>query len=146
MAGANLIYGAGMLEAGMTLNYGTLVMDNEIISLIKQFVRGVEVNDETLAVEEILAVGSQGDFLGTDHTFRHMKDATSPVLVDRRVRVEWEAEGATDMYQRSLVRARELAAEYKPLPLGDDVVAEMHEVVLETERCLETGAALKVPV
>ncbi len=136
LAGANLIYGAGMLEAGMSLNFGSLIMDNEIISLIKRFVRGVEVSDETLATEEIQAIGPDGDFFGTDHTFRHMKDETAPKLVDRRVRDAWEADGQTDMYQRALQEARRLAVEHEPLPPDKEVLRQMRAIVAEAEASL----------
>ena len=55
LAGANLIYGLGMLESGVTMDYGQLVLDNEIARLIKYTVAGIPVNDETLAVEDIAA-------------------------------------------------------------------------------------------
>ncbi len=63
LAGANLIYGLGMLESGVTFDYGQLVMDDEFARMIKFAVGGIPVSDETLAVEDIAAVGSFGDFL-----------------------------------------------------------------------------------
>jgi trimethylamine--corrinoid protein Co-methyltransferase len=51
LAGANLIYGLGMLESGVTMDYGQLVLDNEIARLIKYSVGGIPVNDETVGVE-----------------------------------------------------------------------------------------------
>ena len=49
LAGANLIYGLGMIESGMTFDFGQLVMDNEFAGMIKQCVRGIRVDDEALA-------------------------------------------------------------------------------------------------
>ena len=57
LAGASLIYGAGMLESGMTCDLGQMVMDNEAIALIRKFVAGVSVDDETLAVDHDLLRG-----------------------------------------------------------------------------------------
>jgi trimethylamine--corrinoid protein Co-methyltransferase len=39
LAGANLIYGLGMLEMGMTISFGQMVMDNEFAGMIKYLVR-----------------------------------------------------------------------------------------------------------
>ena len=49
LAGANVIYGLGMIESGMTFDFGQLVMDDEFAGMIKQCVRGIRVDDESLA-------------------------------------------------------------------------------------------------
>ena len=62
LAGANLIYGLGMLESGVTFDFGQLVMDNEFARMIRHAVGGIRVDDESLAVEDIAAVGPVTDF------------------------------------------------------------------------------------
>ena len=57
MAGANLIYGLGMIEMGMTIDYDQMVMDDEFAKMIKYVVQGIQVNDETLALDVIHEVG-----------------------------------------------------------------------------------------
>ena len=57
MAGANLIYGLGMIEMGMTIDFGQLVMDNEFARMIKFILQGIAVNTETLAVDAIREIG-----------------------------------------------------------------------------------------
>ena len=61
LAGANLIYGLGMIEMGMTIYYGQMVMDNEFARMIKYLVQGIPVNDETLAVDVIKEIGYEYD-------------------------------------------------------------------------------------
>ncbi|NIS68578.1 MAG: [trimethylamine--corrinoid protein] Co-methyltransferase, partial [Proteobacteria bacterium] len=51
LAGANLIYGMGMLELGVTFSFGQLMIDNEIAGMVKRVVQGIRVADDTLAVE-----------------------------------------------------------------------------------------------
>ena len=104
LAGANLIYGLGMLESGVTFDYGQLVMDDEIARMIKHVVSGIPVDDETLAVEDIAQVGSFGDFLSLDATLRHMREQSQPKLIDRRVREDWTSMGATDLHDRARAR------------------------------------------
>ncbi len=53
LAGANLIYGAGMTESGVTFDYAQYVLDNEIATMVKRAVGGIPVNDEDLGVEDI---------------------------------------------------------------------------------------------
>ncbi|MBQ6811093.1 MAG: trimethylamine methyltransferase family protein, partial [Firmicutes bacterium] len=50
LAGANVIYGLGMLELGITFDFGQLVIDNEIAMMIKHVVNGIEINDYNMAV------------------------------------------------------------------------------------------------
>jgi len=139
LAGANLIYGLGMLESGVTFDYGQLVMDDEFARMIKYSVAGIPVNDETLAVEDIAAVGSSGDFLSLDATYRHMREQSSPKLLDRRVREDWASMGSTDMYSRARARAIEILEAHHPEPLSDDVAAEIRTIVVGAER--ELGVA-----
>ena len=116
MAGANQIYGAGMIESGVTFDFGQLVMDNEFAKMIKHVVGGIRVDDESLAVEDIATVGAFGDFLSLDATLKHMRELSQPEVLDRRVREDWEERGATDLSARSRARALELIDPHQPLP------------------------------
>jgi trimethylamine--corrinoid protein Co-methyltransferase len=133
LAGTNIIYGAGMLESGVTFDLAELVVDNEIAAMIRKFVGGVPVSDDTLALEEIHAVGPFGDYLGTDFTYAHMRDLSTPKLLDRRVRSEWEADGALDMRGRAIAKAKEILAEHRPEPLPDEASAFMRRVIEDVE-------------
>ena len=133
MAGANLIYGLGMIEMGMTIDYGQLVMDNEFARMIKQVVQGIPVNDETLAVDVIHEIGVGKNFLSHENTFKHMRSQSQPKLIDRRTREDWEAAGKTDIYQRALEEARYILENHTPEPLPEDVRATMRSIVEEAE-------------
>ena len=134
LAGTNLIYGLGMIESGVTFDYAQLVIDNEMARMIKHVVGGVRVDDESLAVDDIAAVGSFGDFLSLDATMRHMHDTSQPELIDRRVREDWERRGASDMYTRAMEKARDLLATHTPEPLPDDVLAQVRGIVDKADR------------
>ena len=82
--------------------------------MIKFVVNGIGVDDELLMVDEIHKVGAFGDFLSLDSTYRHMREQSQPRLLDRRVREEWQADGATDLYARSLAKAREIIETHGP--------------------------------
>jgi trimethylamine--corrinoid protein Co-methyltransferase len=133
LAGANLIYGLGMIEMGMTIDYGQLVMDNEFARMIKYTVRGIAVNDESLAVDVMHEVGVGKDFLSHDHTMKHMRTQSQPKLIDRRTREDWDAGGKTDLYQRALEEARFILENHKPDPLPDEVLATIRSIVEEAE-------------
>ena len=140
MAGANLFYGLGMIEMGMTIDYGQMVMDNEFARMIKYLVQGIPVNDETLAVEVIKKIGVGKDFLSHESTYRHMRSQSQPKLIDRRMREDWEASGRKDIYQRASEEARYILENHKPDPLPDDVLAAIRSIVEEAEAELGVGA------
>jgi len=133
LAGANLIYGLGMIEMGMTIDYGQMVMDNEFARMIKYLVQGIPVNDETLAVDVIKEIGVGKDFLSHESTYQHMRMQSQPKLIDRRMREDWQAAGGKDIYQRALEEARYILENHKPDPLPDDVLAAIRSIVEEAE-------------
>jgi trimethylamine--corrinoid protein Co-methyltransferase len=133
LAGANLIYGLGMIEMGMTIDYGQMVMDNEFARMIKYVVQGIPVNDESLAVDVIHEIGVGKDFLSHESTYKHMRTQSQPKLIDRRTREEWEASGSTDIYQRALEEAKYILENHKPDPLPDNVLATIRSIVEESE-------------
>ncbi len=139
MAGTNLIYGLGMIESGVTFDYAQLVMDDELASMVKHVVGGIRVDDEALAVDDIAAVGSFGDFLSLDATMRHMREASQPELLDRRVREDWEARGSSDLHQRSLEKARHILETHHPEPLPGDVLRRIRAIVDDADRELAGG-------
>jgi trimethylamine---corrinoid protein Co-methyltransferase len=139
LAGANLIYGLGMIESGMTFDYGQIVMDNEFAKMIKFAVGGIPVNDATLSVDLIREVGPFKDYLAHRNTFEHMRAYPHPKLMDRRMRGNWESDGGLDLHARSLEAARRILREHQPDPLPDAVLADMHKLVSEAEK--ETGVA-----
>jgi len=134
LAGANLIYGLGMIESGMTFDYGQLLMDNEIAKMIKFCVNGIPVNDETLSVEVTKEVGPFKDFLTHKNTFQNMRIQSQPKLMDRKVRAAWEASGSKSLHQRAMDEARRIMETHKPDPLPEGVAEKLRAIVEETER------------
>jgi trimethylamine--corrinoid protein Co-methyltransferase len=122
-----------MIEMGMTIDYGQLVMDNEFARMIKYTVQGIPVNDETLAVDVINEVGIGKDFLSHDSTYKHMRSQSNPELIDRKMRVDWVQAGSTDIYQRAMEKARFILENHKPDPLPEDVLSTIRTIVEEAE-------------
>ena len=133
LAGANLIYGAGMTESGVTFDYAQYVLDNDMARMIKQTVQGIPVNDETLAVDDIAAVGPFKDFLSLDATLKYMRGQSQPKYLDRRVREDWEAAGARDAYAVAKEAAKQILEEHHPEPLPGDVADQIDAVLAEAE-------------
>jgi trimethylamine--corrinoid protein Co-methyltransferase len=124
LAGANFIHhAAGMLEDMSTIAYEQFVIDNEVLGIAMRAVRGIEVNDETLALDAIDRVGPGGHYLMDEHTLRHMRSEhyfPSPVL-DRKGREMWQEAGGSDAWSRAREIARTILTDHRPQPLDPAV-------------------------
>jgi trimethylamine--corrinoid protein Co-methyltransferase len=134
LAGANVIYGSGMLEMGITFDLAQLVIDNEIAGMIKYALNGITVNDETLSVDVIKEMGIGKDYLAHETTFKHMKSQSQSDLIDRRMREDWEASGSTDIKQRAGEKVIHILENHEPAPLPDDVRAGVRSIVIDAEK------------
>ena len=134
LAGANMIYGSGMLESGITFDYGQLVLDCEFARMIKHTIQGIPVNDETLAIDPIKEIGPGGDYLMHKHTFKHMRSQSKTELIDRRMRSVWEEKGATTVYERAMLKVRYILENHTPDPLSEEVLAAIRSIVVEAEQ------------
>lgn len=134
LGGANLIYGLGMLELGITFDFAQLVMDNETAKMIKKAVSGIAVNEETLAVDVIKEVGAGGEFITHDHTYRNFKkEQSQSKLIDRRMREAWLGLGGKDYTERAYEEAISILENHKPDPLSDDAKTKIRAIVEEAE-------------
>ena len=132
-----MIYGLGMLESGITFDYGQLVLDCEFARMIKFTVQGIPVNDETLAVDAIKEVGPGRDFLMHPTTIKGMRNQSKPEIIDRKMRSVWEAKGATSAYDRAIEKARWILDNHHPEPLPEEVLAKIRGIVEQAEAELE---------
>jgi len=129
-----MIYGSGMLESGITFDYGQLILDCEFTRMIKHTLAGIPVNDEMLAIDPIKEIGPGGDYLTHQHTFNHMRSQSAPELIDRKTRSDWQKAGATDAYGRAMAKARHILENHTPAPLRAEVLAKIRSIVVEAEQ------------
>jgi len=135
MAGANLIYGAGMLDSGLIFSYAQLVIDNDIFKMIRKVMQGMRVDDENLAVDIIKSVGPGGDFLLQDHTMKYMRTLPSaPKLIDRNNRENWLAAGGRQLAERAAEKAADILENHKPMLLSDSEKSALRTIVEDSEK------------
>ncbi|MBW2175736.1 MAG: trimethylamine methyltransferase family protein [Deltaproteobacteria bacterium] len=133
LAGANMIYGVGMLDSGMTWDYAQAVMQNEMVSMIVKAIKGISLNDELLALDVIESVAPGGEYITHAHTYENMKQQSQVDLFDRNTREAWEAGGSNDIVDKSYEKALYILENYKPDPLPDDILTLLNEQFNEAE-------------
>jgi len=139
MAGANMIYGMGMLESGMTWSHEQFMIDTDTVNMVKRVIQGIDVTDDTMAVDIIKQAHEIKNFLRQKHTVQYMRNHSEPVLLDRGNRMSWEAKGSTDLTQRAREEARRLLKTHQPEPLSDDAKKTLREIVKSAEKELVPG-------
>ncbi|ADL12578.1 trimethylamine methyltransferase family protein [Acetohalobium arabaticum] len=132
LAGANVIHDVGYTEYASTGSLYQLVMGDEVIGMVKQYTNGVEVNEDTLALDVIDEVGPGGDYSGHSHTKEHLEDFWTPDLIDRMKREDWEKDGQ-EMGDKIIAKTQRILEEYEPEPLEDEVVEELDRIAEEAE-------------
>ncbi|UCD29625.1 MAG: trimethylamine methyltransferase family protein [Planctomycetota bacterium] len=127
MSGANYIHDiAGLMEFDLTVSYEKLVMDNEILGMCQRVLRGIEVNDDTLATELIIEKGPGQDYLAEEHTVRHMREEFFvPKLASRQKRDSMEP--GSD----ALSRARQFVRKLRGKEPRDMLPADVRKRILQ---------------
>ncbi|HEX9092218.1 MAG TPA: trimethylamine methyltransferase family protein, partial [Anaerolineales bacterium] len=111
LGGADMLNMAGLLDSLKAFDFAKAVIDDEIALMLKRLTRGINFNEQELALEVIAQVKPGGSFMMNPHTLKRMKtEALLPRLADRDSREAWEKKGAQDTQARAMQRVRELLA------------------------------------
>jgi len=141
MGHANLVnHAAGWLEGGLTASFEKLIIDAEMLQMMAEYLRPIEVNDDELAVDAIAEVGPGGHHFGTSHTLERYESAFyTPILSNRQNFEAWQESGSLDIGARANAIWKQLLNEYEQPPLdvaiGEalvDYVAKRKEVLMAT--------------
>ncbi|WP_198306644.1 [trimethylamine--corrinoid protein] Co-methyltransferase [Dehalobacterium formicoaceticum] len=134
LSGANITYGAGCLESGLTFDFAKFVLDMENFTRVQKAVAGIELNDEQMALDVIKEVGPGGEFMTHPHTFKHMKEMSMSKIFDRRNRSLWgEFTGGKDVTEGAYKEAERILAEHRPVPVSSSAMDTMGEIIREFE-------------
>ncbi len=115
LAGLNMVYeAAGMHASLLGFCHESLILGDDIIGQALRCVRGIEVNDDTLALDQMrqVCMGGPGHYLGTDATLSRMEiDHVYPRMGDRMSPKEWVEKDRPDLVAKAVARKQEILAE-----------------------------------
>jgi trimethylamine--corrinoid protein Co-methyltransferase len=130
MGGSNYIHhAAGMLESMLCVAYEQYVMDDEIMGQACQVLKGIQVDEDHLAMEAIAQVGPGGNYMMAPHTIKHMRSEFfgGNGVSDRNLRGAWEKQGALDARSRARNIARDILARPETPHISPEVDAAIKE-------------------
>ena len=130
----NVIHDVGYIESGHTSSLEMLTMADELVAMSRFFTEGIQVNDESLALEAIERVAKGPDesiFLADPHTFKNFKTAHFfPELMDRARFEHWSRDGGKDLSQsRCAEKTRRILSTHQVDPKQDDVLNEIEAIL-----------------
>ncbi len=140
MAHTNIVkHCAGWLEGGLTASFEKLIVDAEMLQMMTESLRPIEVDDETLGLDAIAEVGPGGHFFGAAHTLERYETAFyAPLVSDWRNFETWAEAGGLTATQRANAVWKQLLAEYEPPPLDPGIDEALQAYV--ARRKAEGGA------
>jgi trimethylamine--corrinoid protein Co-methyltransferase len=126
--GASIIYGVGATDAGSTISYTQMILDNEIIAGLRRVWQGIMIHD---LEEEIKLIKSQiprGNFMATKHTLQNYKRHWYPEILSRDTYDTWleKGESIEDICDR---KAKSIVADHNPQYLSSDVETEIERIM-----------------
>ena len=130
LAKTNLIYGMGMIDMGLAVSYEQLLIDAEFVRMFKRAEKGITVNEDTLALEVIKAVGPAGNYLNQRHTLKHArKEISTAKLIDRKSYSAWEKDGCFDIVGRAKKEAKRILEEHEPERLSPEITKIIDDII-----------------
>ncbi len=131
--GANLVHDLGYLESGLSASLAQLVICDEILSWLAAFMEGIEISDETLALDLIDEIGPDGQYLDTQHTLDNFRKRWYPDLFERGNYESWQSNGGKTLGQRAADKVDDILANHKTDPLPKEVTGTIQRIVERSE-------------
>ena len=129
-AGADIFGHLGISGVDQASSLDVLVLQHEIIDYVESMMRGIEVSDNTLALEEIDEVGPGGTFVDRVFTAEHFRrELWFPRLLDREYYQAWRNHGALSMEDRCRQRKEQIVQTHEPEPISQEMERAIGEIV-----------------
>jgi trimethylamine--corrinoid protein Co-methyltransferase len=131
LAGINMISGAGMLDFLACQSPEKLVVDAEIIGMVKRMLEGMKIHTGTLALELFEGINFKGDFLrqrATRQLFAQEQYLPSEVIDRGSIRI-WQQGGGLDAFARARARVNEMLAAYRCPDHSGEQIHELQQLV-----------------
>ncbi len=128
-AGINYITCAGTYESSLAEALELLVIDDELIDIVKRGISGIRVDEESLAIDEIKRAAIENkNYLMLKHTAKNTrKEIFVPKLVDRDRRGIWTKHGSKDIIMRAKERVDEILETQNGPGISSEIDAKLQE-------------------
>ena len=139
--GGNFImHAAGWSEGGLTASFEKFILDVDMLQMVAEFLKPLDVSSDALGLDAIRDVGPGGHYFGTAHTLARYESAFySPILSDWRNFETWTEAGRPTTYDHANRIFKEVLARYEEPAIDPAVKEELDAFV--ARRKAEGGVA-----
>jgi trimethylamine--corrinoid protein Co-methyltransferase len=114
LAGADFLFGAGLLDSVQIMSLEELVIADEVFGMATRLLRGVAVDRETLAVDLVKKLGFRGDYLFEQHTREHVRELWQARLGETGTYESWQSAGSPRLEDKARAAAEGILASPPP--------------------------------
>jgi trimethylamine--corrinoid protein Co-methyltransferase len=129
LAGGGLIHDIGYMASSTLGSLLQSAICGEMISWVKEYMKGLKIDEDTLALDVIQEVGVKGDFVETAHTFKHCRDDYYPELSDQRLFEDWIGAGGTTLKDRAKEKVEGILAQHRPPKMEASVREALQKIM-----------------
>ncbi len=135
--GANIVHDVGFMDSGMQGSLQLQVIANETIGFLRAATKGVEVSEETLALDVIDELGPTGNYLDHPHTLDHYKEPFYSKLFEKGNYDRWKKRGELTMEQKAAKVVDEILEKHSIEPLPENVRQGIKSIVEREQKWID---------
>jgi trimethylamine--corrinoid protein Co-methyltransferase len=128
--GANFIFQAcGQLGSYISMSFEKWLLDEEVCRILRRVLTALEISIESIDIETIKSVGSDGNYLMHDTTFTHCRNLYQSKLFTRDDYQKWYDNGAKRVYEVAAEMLPKRLEEYSKPPIDEGLEQALREFI-----------------
>lgn len=142
LSGLDILGGVGQLEVATAISPLQMIVDNEVLAMVRRLLSGFTFDEDQLAWEVLTQTEPGQHFMLSTHTLAHCRDGYDPQLFVRLPRDTWVRQGRPGLMERALKRYKEMLAQENTAALDPEIAAKLDGLVSAADDRLRAGGAV----
>ncbi|MEI6291264.1 MAG: trimethylamine methyltransferase family protein, partial [Chloroflexota bacterium] len=135
LSGASMVHDVGFLDCADIGSLSYLILTDELIGMTARIMRGVTVNAETIMLDLLEKVGSEGNFISEPRSVAICRtEAWMPGVFDRSAYAQWNEKGRKNTEQVLLAKLKKILEKHHPEPLSLEVQQKISVILSAAEK------------
>ena len=135
--GANFIlHACGQLGSYISMSFEKWILDEEVCRTLRRVLTAMDINVESIDVDTIKSLGSDGNYLTHPTTFKHCRSLYQPRLFTRDDFQKWESKGARCVADNTKVMLADRLAHYEKPPMDQGLEQALVDYVSRQKKRL----------
>ncbi len=135
--GANFILQAcGQLGSYISMSFEKWLFDEEVCRMLRRVLTAMEITVDTIDIDTIKSVGSEGNYLTHPTTFEHCRNLYRPLLFTRDDYKDWYDNGAQQVFEVASEMLPERLAGYTKPPIDAGLEQTLREYITRRKKSI----------